>query len=254
MRICIRAQYPATGQYDWWEALKALHPVTDIELAFHSPDSFVSFVNPGEVILAIKTQGLSVPTIHMAHANLSNLSLFMRVFTGTLKIAQALHCTEIIVHPSYGSAPDLDAIFDGILLPLLEDHGCNVLWETFLGKRRILTAWEQLAEFCRRHERSFICYDICHMQRRETEDVIEDIDIHRDLIRAFHFSNWRPVPFKQHLPVNAGILDYHRILDHITQIDFEGTATLEYLPEFHHLLVTDALGLRDKLYKRERRR
>jgi len=130
MRICIRAQYPATGQYDWWEALKALHPVTDIELAFHSPDSFVSFVNPGEVILAIKTQGLSVPTIHMAHANLSNLSLFMRVFTGTLKIAQALHCTEIIVHPSYGSAPDLDAIFDGILLPLLEDPSASLARDT----------------------------------------------------------------------------------------------------------------------------
>ena len=243
MKVSIRAQYPATGKYDWREALEALAPIRDIELAFHSPDNFVRFVELEKVIGPIMDLGLDVPTIHMAHARLSNLGLFIPVLVGTLRIARAVDCRNIVLHPNYGTPKDLDTLIDHAIIPLLEDYDCNLLWETFSGKRRVLTAWEQLAAFCQRHERNHICYDICHMQRETADEVIEDIETYWHLIKGFHFSNWQPLPFKQHLPLNTGVLDYGKIARHLRLVDFEGNVTLEYMPEFHGQLVADAVHL-----------
>lgn len=249
MRIAIRAQYPATGQYDWKEGLKALHPIKDIELAFHSPDNFVQFVKTEDVVGPLMELGMWVPTIHMAHANLTNLGLFMPVLIGTLKIARAVNCHDIILHPNPGKVKDLDMLMDRAILPLLEDSDCNLLWETFRSKRRILTAWEQLARFCEKHDRNHICYDICHMQRETADEVIEDIEAYGHLIKSYHFSNWKPVPMTQHLPIREGVLDFRKIVRHLQGVVPDTTtATLEYIPEFHNRLVVDALWLMRQVY------
>ncbi len=173
----------------------------------------------------------------------------MPVLIGTLRMARAVNCHDIVLHPSRGKVKDLDMLVDRALIPILEDSDCNLLWETFRAKRRILTAWEQLAEFCERHDRNYICYDICHMQPGTAAEAIKDIDTYYHLIKGFHFSNWQQVPFKQHLPVAKGMLDFRKIMEYLTASGFEGNITLEYLPEFHDQLVPDALYLMKEIYQ-----
>lgn len=246
MRISIRAEYPATGKYDWKEALEKLSPIRNIELAFHSPENFVNFVKLKEVVLPIIKLGLDVPTIHMAQASLTNLKLFMPVFVGTLKIAKELACQDIVLHPNNGAIKEFDIVFKHVIYPLLEDYNCYLLWETFRGKRRLLTAWEQLAEFCEEYDKHYICYDICHMTRYTAKDVIKDIQEYSHLIKGFHISNWSKVPFRQHLPIRQGLLDYDKIIKHIAKNGPDVNMTLEYLPQFHNQLVTDALYLLER--------
>ena len=250
MKVAIRAQYPATGKYDWREALDALAPVKYIELAFHSPDNFVRFVDLESVVGPIMDLNLGVPTIHMAHASLTNLGLFIPVLIGTLKMAWELNCRNIVVHPSRGEVKGMDVLFWQAIIPLLEDYNCDILWETFSGKRRILTAWDELAKFCECYRRNSICYDICHMQRRSASEVVDDIETYWSLIEAFHFSNWSSMPHMQHLPLGDGILDFNSIVKHLKWRDFQGSITLEYLPEFHDRLVPDALRLMEKVYEK----
>lgn len=250
MYISIRAQYPATGKYDWYESLKKLTSVKIIELAFHSPDNFIQLVEPGPVIFPIEELGFGVPTIHMAHASLNNFKLFMSVFMGTLKLAQSLGCRNIVIHPSRGKLKKFNMVLDHVISPLLNDYDCNILWETFLSKRRFLTAWKDLADFCEENDRHYICYDICHMQRHTTDEVIADIDNYIHLIKGFHFSNWTQHPFQQHLPIRQGLFNIDKIMDALIKENFQGGITLEYLPEFHDQLVPDALVLLRKLYEK----
>jgi len=249
MIVAIRAQYPAEGEYDWGESLENLASIGVIELAFHSPEAFVKFVDPIKVAESILDVGaISVPTIHMAHASLTNLGLFIPVLVGTLQIAMAIRCQNIVVHPNYGVVKDFEILYDRAILPLLDDYGCYFLWETFSSKRRILPAWEKLAAFCEKHVRSYICYDVVHM-KRQTEEVIEDIDTYGHLIKGYHFSNWQSTPFKQHLPLGDGVLDFGQIVRHLVRTDSEASITLEYLPEFHDRLVPDAVRLLERVYK-----
>lgn len=243
MIIAIRAQYPAKGQYDWKESLKALNPIKDIELAFFKPEDFLD-VKPEEVIAPIQELGISVPTIHMAHTYQTEWWSFITVLVKTLDIAKAVDCHNIVLHPSYGPVQGLDSLVEHSVLPLLGD--CNLLWETFYGKRRILTTWKQLAEFCERHEKNFICYDLCHMHRG-TEGALEDIDTYGHLIKAYHFSNWERD--RQHLPIDEGVLDFSEIVSHLMKRGFAESITLEYLPEFHNRLTGDAMELNRRVYQ-----
>ena len=238
MIIAIRAQY--SPQYNWTESLKSLSPVKDIELAFFKPDDFMG-VKIGEVITPIQELGISVPTIHMAHAPQTEWWLFIQVLVKTLALAKAVDCHNIVLHPSHGPVDGFDSLVEHSVIPLL--GSCNLLWETFPGKRRILTAWEQLAEFCEKHEKNYICYDLCHM-RRSTEGVLEDIDNYGHLIKAYHLSNW--LGDKQHLAVGEGEIDFKQVIRHLT--GFEGSIALEYLPEYHHRLVGDALEINRWIY------
>jgi sugar phosphate isomerase/epimerase len=233
MIVAIRAQY--STQWDWKESLEALHPIKDIELAFFKVEDFLA-ADLEKVITPIHELGINVPTIHMSHASQTEWWQFVRVLSQTIGLARALDCHNIVLHPSYGPVDGFDSLIDHTVMPLLGK--CNLLWETFSGKRRVLTAWNQLAEFCERHEKNYICYDICHMHR-STEGAIKDIDDYGHLIKAYHFSNWEGD--KQHLPIGEGVLDFGEIMDRLS--DFEGSVTLEYLPQYHHQLVEDALQL-----------
>lgn len=249
MKIAIRAQYPELGKYNWYSSIEPYHTIGSIELAFHSPDNFVKFVEPDAVLHAIDKLQIEVPTIHMAHANLRNLKLFLKVLEKTMEIAKMVKCNKLIVHPVYGDMQDSIDTIESVLLPRLEDNDMNLLWETFPSKRRFLTAWEDLALFARVFPRNSICYDIVHMQRRDTKEVIEDIETYYDIIESFHFSNWHPTPFKQHLPINAGIYDCDKIIDELIKLKFDGVVTLEYLLNYHNQLVNDALYLLKRIYK-----
>ena len=241
MIVAIRAQY--STQWDWKESLEALSPIKDIELAFFKPDDFMG-VKIGEVIAPIQELGISVPTIHMAHAPQTEWWLFIQVLVKTLVLAKAVDCHNVVLHPSYGPVDGLDSLVEHSAIPLLGN--CNLLWETFAGKRRILTAWKQLAEFCEKHEKNYICYDVCHMHR-STEGAIEDIDEYGHLVKAYHFSNWKGD--RQHLPIDEGEIDFSEIVSRLLKAGFGGSIALEYLPEHHHLLVRDALEINRLVYK-----
>lgn len=249
MKIAIRAQYPELGKYNWYSSIEPYHTVGNIELAFHSPEHFMEFVEPDAVIHAIDKLQIGVPTIHMAHANLNNLKLFLKVLEKTMKIAKRVKCNKLIVHPTSGNMQDSVETIETVILPRLEDNDMNLLWETFSSKRRFLTAWEDLALFAHVMPRNFVCYDIVHMKRESTEEVIEDIETYYAIIKSFHFSNWYPKPFKQHLPIGNGIYDCDRIVGSLLKSGFDGVVTLEYLPNYHNQLVNDGLHLLGMVYK-----
>jgi len=249
IKVAIRAQYPELGKYNWYNSIKPFKVIDNIELAFHSPDNFMRFVEPDAVIYPIKDLEIGVPTIHMAHTAIGNFGLFMEVLVKTANIAKELKCKNLIVHPTNARLKDVISKIENVVTPLLNEWDIDILWETFLSKRRFLGAFEPLGEFCREHLRHYICFDIVHMQRHCTEDILLDISRHENYIKSYHFSNWHSKPFKQHLPINEGIYDCNRILDNLIRLKFDGTITLEYLPEYHNQLVEDAQHLLRKIYK-----
>lgn len=256
MIISIRAEYPATGKYKWDEALKQLDPISNIELAFHGPDNFVQFVEVEEVVIPIEDAKKRISTVHMAEASLTNLKLFMATLVKTLKIADAVNCQRIVLHPSNGNISDHLFVLEQVIFPILKDYGCFFLWETFPGKRRMLQAWDGLVQFCEQHpDRNKICYDICHMQRQNADEVIEDIDKYGLLIECYHCSNWVSLPaLAQHLPIRSGVVDFDKVTKRILEEEDFSTyprslvATLEYMREFHDQLVPDAQHLLNLIY------
>jgi sugar phosphate isomerase/epimerase len=81
--------------------------------------------------------------------------------------------------------------------------------------------------------------------------VLADVAHYANLVRCFHLSNRGTQAGQQHLPLRdpQGVLDFDEILPAIAGSGFIGPLTLEYLPQFHDELVTDALWAQAALYR-----
>lgn len=245
IEVSIRASYPQDGSYNWESRVTSFREIGSVELAFHLPGRFLSEVELSEVLLPLDRHQIRVSSIHMAHARITEKGEFLSTFCKTTKMAKALGCAKIVVHPSRGVLNNnIDKFITSILDPLLQAENVYILWETFSSQRRFLSGIEEIASFCRHKANHYACYDFTHIHKPQ-EEVEEEVGLFLDQIKSFHVSN--RCGRQQHLPVfsQEGDLDFHRIIGMLKREGFVGTLVLEYMPQFHDRLGEDALLLRD---------
>lgn len=213
-----------------------------MEVAFYRPELFLQRVTPEKVLAPFSRLPLRATSVHTAQARIADFSTFLTVLRKTIPIAQGLDCSLIVVHPTNARLEEVEGKITAMVDPLLAQAGVTLCWETFAGRRRFLSGIEGIAAFCRRRERHAACYDTAHLHKPQAE-VLADVVDYSDCIRCFHLSNRGTEGRQQHLPLRhpAGALDFEEILAAIMESGLDGPLTLEYLPQYHHHLLEDAL-------------
>jgi len=258
VHIAVRVSYPERGDYNWYEALAAYAEVGCVEVAFYRPELFLQRVTPEKVLAPFSRLPLRATSVHMAQAQIADFSTFLTVLRKTIPIAQGLNCSLIVVHPTNARLEEVEGKITAMVDPLLAQAGVTLCWETFSGRRRFLSGIEGIAAFCRGGALSLVlspveglpkgrqhhaaCYDTAHLHKPQAE-VLADIADYSDCIRCFHLSNRGAEGRQQHLPLRhpEGILDFEEIVAAIVESGPERPLTLEYLPQYHHHLLEDAL-------------
>jgi len=252
--VSVRADYPEEGEYSWTEALLPFTSVGAVEVAFHKTQLFLDKVQIHDVIAPFSKLPLKAASVHMAHAKITKPETFVAALEKTVRIAEALNCSVIVVHPSYGSLrgrlQEVNAFFAQMIDPLLKAANVTLCWETFSGKRRFLSGIEGIAAFCEGRQWHHACYDTSHLHK-PNRDVIADIKSYTPIIKSFHLSN-RSQDGKQHLPLRHpdGVLDFKEIVRAIIESEFSGPLTLEYLKEYQGCLLEDAQWLKGQIGER----
>ena len=125
------------------------------------------------------------------------------------------------------------------MAPILEEYGCILCWETFLGARRFAKPGDIVAR-CGDNQVFGMCYDTSHLAQGVL-DILEDFYKYGDITKVFHLSNWARRK-GLHLPLRyrEGVIDFRLSLEKLGQ-DFDGVGTLEYLGKYHNHLAQDAL-------------
>jgi sugar phosphate isomerase/epimerase len=123
--------------------------------------------------------------------------------------------------------------------PVLEEYGCILCWDTFLGARRFAKP-SDIAARCGDSQVFGMCYDTSHLAQGAL-DTLEDFYEYGDITKVFHLSNWSRRK-GQHLPLRhrEGVIDFRLFVEKSGQ-DFDGFATLEYRKPYHEHLVQDTL-------------
>lgn len=131
INVAVRVSYPEDGQYDWYSALAEYIEVGAVEIAFHKSQLFLENVAISDVLTPFSKLPLTVASVHMAHAKITKPETFVAVLEKTIRIAEALGCGFIIVHPSYGSLrgslEEFNAFFAQRIDPLLEATNTTLL-------------------------------------------------------------------------------------------------------------------------------
>jgi len=239
MKIAIRVSYPELGNYNWHEALSEFQSVGQVEVAFFDYELFPavsleSVQRPFEGGLK-----LEVGSVHAPHVRVTRLGLFEKTIEQACRYAKALGAKYIVVHPTNAKLEEVVAFLNHTIVPILEEYDCVLCWETFLGGRRLFSGPQSIARFCENRPIFGMCYDTSHLIQG-TLPILEDFYKYQDAIKVFHISNWSRMG-GVHLPLRHkdGVIDFRLLLEKLSQ-DFDGIATLEYLPSYHHLLVQDA--------------
>lgn len=242
VHIAVRVSYPERGDYNWYEALAAYAEVGCVEVAFYRPELFLQEVTPEKVLAPFARLPLTVTSVHMAQARITEFDTFIQVLRQTIPIAQGLDCSLIVAHPTNARLEEVEGKITAVVNPLLAQAGVTLCWETFAGRRRFLSGIEGIAAFCRGREHHAACYDTAHLHKPQAA-VLADIGEYSDCICCFHLSNRGAEGRQQHLPLRhpAGALDFEEIAAAIVESGLEGPLTLEYLPQYHHHLLEDAL-------------
>ena len=256
--IAVRVSYPERGDYNWYQALASYAEVGCVEVAFYRPELFLQRVTTEKVLAPFSRLPLRATAVHMAQARITEFDTFMEVLRKTVSIAQGLGCSLIVVHPTSARLEEVEGKITAMVDPLLAQAGVTLCWETFSGRRRFLSGIEGIAAFCRGNalslpkgrqhhavrqgSRHAACYDTAHLHKPQAE-VLADIVDYSDCIRCFHLSNRGAEGRAQHLPLRhpEGALDFEEIVAAIVESRLEGPLTLEYLPQYHHHLLEDAL-------------
>ena len=248
--IAVRVSYPERGDYNWYEALAAYAEVGCVEVAFYRPELFLQRVTMEKVLAPFSALPLTATSVHMAQAKIADFGTFLAVLRKTISIAQGLACSLIVVHPTNARLEEVEGKIAAAVDPLLAQAGVTLCWETFAGRRRFLSGIEGIAAFCRGRQhhavrqgsRHAACYDTAHLHKPQAE-VLADVVDYSDCIRCFHLSNRGVEGRQQHLPLRhpEGALDFEEIVAAIVESGLEGPLTLEYLPQYHHYLLEDAL-------------
>lgn len=239
MKVSVRVQYPEQGGYNWYNALSEFRTVGQVEVAFYRSEAF-SAVSLESVERPFQSGlGISVTSVHAPSVAVRYRGQFSETIKKSCKIANALGARYIIAHPTNGKLENFIDYLDCELAPILEEYDCILCWETFLGARRLFSGPQAIAEFARKRQQFGMCYDTAHMALGVLP-ILEDFYAFKDVIKVFHLSNWS-WQGRQHLPLRHpdGTIDFQLLLEKLGQ-DFEGTATLEYLPKYHDQLRRDA--------------
>lgn len=250
MNFSIRASYPENNEFSWSEELRRYKEAGRIEAAFYSTELFLRNVRLEDVVEPVKDIQLQVSSVHMAHAKITDFPLFELVLDKTIQIAKALDCEDIVVHPSKGDLNGVKGFIENNIDKILGREKFFLCWETFTSRKRFLSGIDGIADFCRGRQWHKACYDFSHIHDEE-EVVLKQVSKYLDLIKIFHISNRISNQKLQHLPVfHRGEgeldLDFMPILKLIKEKEYNGTLVLEYLPEFHEQMVSDALFLMNK--------
>lgn len=241
MLVGVRAAYPETGEYNWYDALKPWGRTrTGVEVAFHKPEPFMGRVKVEAVVEPFGTLNIPVLSVHMAHAPINRPGMFVAVLEKTLDIARQLGCSLIVAHPSNGRLEEVEGFLEAAVRPMLDEANAILCWETFLGRRRFLHGFEDLVDFVFHRPEFAVCYDTAHL-RRGTQEIRKDIAENTLLIGVFHISNWEFR--KQHLRIGDGEIDFKKVMRTVKQW-YEGPVILEYLREYHPYLEYDSGLLR----------
>lgn len=248
--MAVRVSYPERGNYNWHDALAAYAEVGCVEVAFYRPELFLREVTVEKVLAPFFTLPLQATSVHTAQVPIAHFADFLAVLHKTIAIAQGLDCPLIVAHPSNARLAEVEGKIAAAVDPLLAQAGVTLCWETFAGRRRFLSGIEGIAAFCHGREHHAACYDTSHLHKPQTE-VLADIAAHVPLIRCFHLSNRGTERGQQHLPLRHpdGDLDFEGLVAAIASSDFSGPLTLEYLPQYHHHLLEDALWV-DQMLRR----
>ncbi|MEM4724105.1 MAG: TIM barrel protein [Candidatus Hadarchaeum sp.] len=172
--LAVRAAYPEEGGYDWTESLRPLVEIGAVEVAFHKTRLFLERVEIHDVIAPFSKLRLRITSIHMPHAKITEHETFVEALEKTVRIAQALNCSVIVVHPSYGPLQrqphEINAFFTQRIDPLLEAINATLCWETFASKRRFLSGIEGIAAFCQGRQFHGACYNTSHLYKTQKRD------------------------------------------------------------------------------------
>ena len=256
MEFGVRIAYPDKGEDDWYERLRPFETIGVVEVAFYRPELFLKSVKLEEVVEPFKTLKIKASSLHMAQFRLYELNLFEQIFTRTIKIAEALNCKIIVIHPSKGEYSQIQGFISTVVDPVLESNQIFLCWETFKSRKRVFGSIEEVFNFCKQTRWHRMCYDFSHVSGNQ-RDVLTDLDKYLDMIKIFHISNRSTTSERQksqHCPIfpqnheekREFILDFEQILSYLKERGFRGNLTLEYLPIFHDRLIEDALRAKEK--------
>ncbi|GAI34255.1 unnamed protein product, partial [marine sediment metagenome] len=173
---------------------------------------------------------------------------FSSVFNKTIKITKSLDCDSIVIHPSMGKYEAIKKLLEEKIEPVLKKEGLYLCWETFESRRRIFGGIESMFDFCKNTCFHRICYDFSHIHK-EQEEILRDLKENINIIKIFHISNRIKNSIKQHYPIyypeEEMALDFDKIFSFLKKQGFNGHLVLEYLPQFHSQLLSDALNLKN---------
>jgi sugar phosphate isomerase/epimerase len=247
MKFSVRVSFPESGKYNWFEAVKAFQNIGFIEVAFLNPELFLK-TGIKEILEPFKKINIKASSIHFAQFKLSNLDLFSNVFNKTTEIAKSLGCDSIVIHPSMGKYEAIKKLLKERIEPVLKKEELYLCWETFESKKRIFGSIEGMFGFCKNTRFHRICYDFSHVHK-EQEEILRDLKKNINIIKIFHISNRVKNSIKQHYPIyypeEEMALDFDKIFSFLKRKGFNGHLVLEYLPQFHPQLLSDAINLKN---------
>jgi len=93
------------------------------------------------------------------------------------------------------------------------------------------------------YENLGLCLDISHIQVRNekdhTKDVLEFIERMKNKIKHIHISDVKKIDnkisskFIKHQPIGEGIIEWKKVKEKLIEINYNGYATIEYMPEYN---------------------
>jgi sugar phosphate isomerase/epimerase len=188
----------------------------------------------------VRDAGIICPSVHATQGRLTD-DHFMSWAGETVRFAEAVGAGVVVFHPENtrkDTRTNLQLIALGNIRKLQrETTGVRIAVETFGGPKRLLSP-EEIGE---RH--LWMVLDTSHVEQDRTRDLIGR---YHGTIAAVHLSEMRldekTGEKRPHLPVTDFGRDVLRLLH---EKGWQGTVTLEYLPDYHDQLLPDRQTLEE---------
>ena len=232
MRFAIRREILLPG---YEERLADLSGIP-IELAL--PYQLEEFLPVQSLLPAVdafaRAQNVIVQSVHAPQGRLTD-EHFMDWALATAKFAELLGADVVVFHPENckkACRADQQILALQNIKRLHKSTTRYVAVETFGGPKRILTP-EEIGRY-----RIPMVLDASHLFPERTMEIIEKYSSH---ISVVHLSE--PRDGRQHMPVEGFGF---QVLDALQAKGWNGSVTLEYLPDFHNRLIPDMVMLQER--------